>query len=479
LAAFVFALFQGPLFAGTTNFHRHIWLRPGPHTTWPDIVAALLNELATLEKPAGQISQRADLQTLYEMLSRPGRGVLIVLDQCEVLFERAMTGQNSASPYTVGIDLSRAVRFVEMLQQDLGESRILLTCTKSPYGSNYSEAPGVREHMLGGVTIVEGLHLLQQRNVLGQQQDLSTVWQRCSGHAYSLLLFSVLKSLSGFSLHYLLNSPLYQILWEGNVAQNLVEAVLGFLNPLQMSFIRAMCLFKEPISLAGISEVANGERVSQANDSRLFEQEMDHLVALGLVEQIARYDGETGYLLHPLLSQYLLSHYLESDQRKTSSYAGSSLGVANQPSPLQANDEARQIALAAGHMRIAGYYQRLASQLCPPRQQRMHPNEVTPWLAALEYFCLGWHWQTAYDLLYKQALDEDLVRWEIWHTLIRLYEMMLPPTGSLQRRDEGLVCSALGMLYGRLGEYEQSRTYYTSALAIQRDMGDLQSEALT
>src|SRR5260370_15333548 len=130
-------------------------------------------------------------------------------------------------------------------------------------------------------------------------------------------------------------------------------------------------------------------------------------------------------------------------------------------------------------MRVAGVYQRVAQQLCPPPQQRNSPNEVTPWLAMLEHLCLGWHWQMAYDQLRALALDEDLLRWEVWHTLIRLYEMMLPPAGSLKRQDEGLVCSALGMLYGRLSEYEQSRTYYTSALAIQRDMGDRQSEALT
>ncbi|MEO7019098.1 MAG: tetratricopeptide repeat protein [Ktedonobacteraceae bacterium] len=479
LAAFIFGLFQGPLFEGTSDFHRYIWLRPGPHTTWPDIIATLLNALETPEKHTGQISQRADLQTLYETLSLPGQGTLIVLDQCEELFERAIEKQNTATPYTVGIGLSSSVRFLEMLQQDLGESRVLLTCTKSPYGSDYSQTPGIREHNLGGVTIVEGIHLLQQRNVMGLQQDLSMVWQRCSGHAHSLLMFSVLKNLSGLSLHYLLNSPLYQILWDGNIAQNLVEAVVSFLNPVQMSQVRALCLFREPISLAGIIEIATGEKARQETDNQLFEQEINNLVALGLVEQIGRYDGETGYLLHTILNQYLLSHYLESEQRKANSYASSSLGVANQPSPLQVDEEAGQVAVAAGHMRVASYYQHVAQQICPPYPQRTHPNEITPWLAMLEHLCLGWHWQMAYDQLTALGLDEELVRWEVWHTLIRLYEMMLPPVGSLQRQDEGLVCGALGMLYGRIGEREQSRTYYTSALAIQRDMGDQQSEALT
>lgn len=479
LATLLFSQFQSHMLEGLPGFRHCIWLRPGPRATWPDITCALLNALQTPEQRGGSLSQQTSIQALYEALCRPGQSALIVLDQCEELFDRAIEAQNQDAPYTVGIGLSSAVRFLEMLQQDLGESRILLTCTKSPFGTDYREAPGVREYVVGGMTIVEGIQLLQQRNVMGLQQDLSTVWQRCSGHVYTLLLFSVLKNLSGLSLHYLLNSPPYQILWEGNVTQNLAEAVAGFLNPVQMSLARALCLFREAAPLDGIIEVAAGERAHLETNVPIFEQEMKNLVTLGLVEQIERYDGQTGYLLHSILVKYLLSHYLDSEQRRASSYLTSSLGVANQPDLIQANLEARQIALAAGHMRVAGYYRRVARQLCPPPQQRTGPNDVTLQLAMLEHLCLGWHWQTAYDDLYALELDEDLLRWEIWHTLIRLYEMMLPPAGSLNRRDEGLVNSALGMIYSRLGEFEQSRAYFTSALAIQRDMGDRQSEAIT
>jgi tetratricopeptide (TPR) repeat protein len=478
LAALVFGQLQSQPLPGLPSFRYYIWLRPGPRATWPDIINALLNALQ-LPRQRGHISQHADLQTLYEALCRPGHGALVVLDQCEELFDRAMETENYTTPYTVGVGLSSAVRFLEMLQQNLGASRMLLTCTRSPYGSDYREAPGVCEHIMGGLTIVEGLQLLQQMNILGLQQDLSAVWQRSSGHTYALILFSALKKLSGLSLHYLLSSPTYQILWEGDITHNLIEAVVGFLNPAQMSLVRALCLFREAVPLAGIIEVVTGERARLEADLKLYEQEMKTLAALGLVEQISRPDSQVGYQLYGMLSEYLLSHYLESEQRKASSYLSSSLGVTNQPGPLQANEEARKITLAAGHMRVASYYQRLAQKICPPFQQRNSPNEITPLLAMLEHLCLGWHWQAAYDQLYALSLDKDLLRWEIWHTLIKLIEMMLPPAGSLKRRDEGLAYSTLGMVYSRLGEYEQSRTYYTSALAIQQDMDDHQSEAIT
>jgi Tfp pilus assembly protein PilF len=476
LAALLFTQFQNHLLAGLPGFRHCVWLRPGPRATWPDIINALL---AALQVTPPRLAQQTGVQPLYDALRRPGQGALVVLDQCEELFERASETRDQLTPYAVGIGLSSAVRFLEMLQQDLGESRILLTCTTSPFGSDYHDAPGVREYPVGGVTIVEGIHLLQQRNVMGLQQDLSTVWQRCSGYLYALTMFGALKNLSGLSLHYLLSSPAYQVLWEGNVTHNLLEAVVGFLNPLQMSLVRALCLFQAPAPLAGLVEVVSGERVRLETDLQLYGQEVKTLMALGLIEGVSRPAGETGYQLHTLFSRYLLDHYLESEQHRISGYISSSLGVANQPAALHANEEARRIALAAGHIRVADYYRRVAQTACPPPGQRASPNDVTPLLAMLEHLCLGWHWQQACDQLYALKLDEDLLRWGIWHTLIRLYEMMLPPAGSLERRDEGLVNSALGMLYSRSGEFEQSRAYFTSALAIQRDMGDRRSEAIT
>lgn len=480
LAALVFDQFQSHMLEGLMEFRHYIWLRPGPRATWPDIVSALLNVLQGAGQPNRvSLTQQASIQRLYDLLRQRGQGALIVLDQCEELFDRAIEARNQDSPYTVGVGLSGAVRFLEVLQQDLGESRFLLTCTRSPFGSDYSNTPGVREYIVEGMTIVEALHLLQQRSVSGLQQDLSTLWQFCSGHVYTLIVFSTLKSLSGLSLHYLLNSPMYQILWEGSILQNLIEAMLGFLNPIQMALIRALCLFREAPPVAGLVYVATGERARLESDLQAFEQEARNLAILGIVEQIKRYDGQDGYLLHPLLTRYLLNHYLESEQRRPTGYLTSSLGVVNQPVELQATMEARQNALAAGHSHVANYYWSVAQQICPPHRQRSGPNDVTPLLAMLEHLCLGWHWQTAYDQLYELALDEDLLRWETWHTLIRLYEMMLPPTGSLIRRDEGLVCSALAMIYSRMGEFEQSRTYFTSALAIQRDMDDHLSQAIT
>ncbi len=479
LASLVFSQMQENLPDSSLRFQHYVWLKIGPRATWPDISAALLNALQGKRRRAEKLSQRIALQTVHEVLHRPEQGALIVLDQCEELFRQVVEAQNQASPYTVGVGLSSAVRFLEMLQQDLGDTRVLLTCEQSPYSSSdYSDVPAIREYKTGRLTVTDGIGFLQQRTITGLQQDLSDVWQRCYGHVYTLLLFSVLKNLSGLSLHYLLNASAYQILWEGDISQNLIEAVFSNLSATQMSLLRSLSLFRETVSLTAVIAVLTDETTLETTFST-FESEIKMLAALGLIEQNRSHDGEIEYSLHNVLSRYILKHYLENAQHRVSGLLPSSLGVVNQPGPVNIDDEARLIALAAGHMRIANYYQRLTQQSFLPHQQSTNPNEATPSLSALEHLCLGWHWQKACDQLYAQRLDEDLLRWEIWHTLIQLYEMMLPPTGMLKRRDEGLICSTLGMIYGRMGEYEQSRMYYTSALAIQRDMNDTQSEATT
>jgi tetratricopeptide (TPR) repeat protein len=100
-------------------------------------------------------------------------------------------------------------------------------------------------------------------------------------------------------------------------------------------------------------------------------------------------------------------------------------------------------------------------------------------LAQIYHLCLGWHWQQAYDLLLAEGLSESMLQWGAWNTLIRLYVAMISPYGILTRRDEGQVCSQLGLLYGRLGDYARSHAYYVQALAIQREIGDRHGEAVT
>jgi tetratricopeptide (TPR) repeat protein len=78
-----------------------------------------------------------------------------------------------------------------------------------------------------------------------------------------------------------------------------------------------------------------------------------------------------------------------------------------------------------------------------------------------------------------ERLDESMMRWGAWNTLIQFYTAMVPPLGVVTRRDEGQIFSQIGLLYGRLGDYKQSMFYFEQALATQSELGDLHGEAIT
>ncbi len=407
---------------------------------------------------------------LRQVLCRPQESAFVVLDQFEELLDvegpQGVVGRGA-------IHL-----FLDMLQMDLGGSRVVLTCRRSPFNTQNGDNARVRTNLVSRISIPEGVALLQQRGVQGTPEELSLIWQRCAGHVFGLVLFSVLRALSGFSLSYLLNSPDYAPMWNGDVTFNLIGTVYNFLNPIQRTLLRTLCLFSEPVAAESVVIATTGQDTT-AVDIAAFERELGVLTGMALTQQFSYGNGRSSYFLHPLLRQYVKDHYLEGNDRHPSGDLTIALGVTDEPNPFAGNPEAREVALAAGHIRVAAYYSHLAKRYCPPSQKRQGPQDVEPLLAIAHHLCLGWHWQQAYDLLTYEGLDESMMRWGAWNTLIRLYTAMVPPFGVVSRRDEGQIFSHLGLLYGRLGEYQQSHFYYERALAAQRESGDLQGEAVT
>ena len=181
------------------------------------------------------------------------------------------------------------------------------------------------------------------------------------------------------------------------------------------------------------------------------------------------------YDLHQLLRLYILENYQEGVNPR----ASGALGVNGPINPLVNTSEAIQVALAAGHTRVAAYYEQRARQRHIAREERSGPADVEALIATIRHLCLGWHWQQACDLLFAEGLHESLVMWGAWNTLVGLYLAMLPPQGVLTRGDIALVSSHLGMLYTRLGNYPQGFACYEEALALYRELKDAHGEAAT
>jgi hypothetical protein len=105
---------------------RHfVWLSLGAHTTVPDVIAAILGGLGISEPGIFLLNPEEQIAALLRTFRRSQEPIFVVLDQFEVLLD---------SEVQAGLKGRGAVfQFLEMLQQNLGMSRVLLTCFRSPF----------------------------------------------------------------------------------------------------------------------------------------------------------------------------------------------------------------------------------------------------------------------------------------------------------------------------------------------------------
>jgi Tfp pilus assembly protein PilF len=473
---------------------RHlVWLTLDSETTLLDMLAAILSGIGADEPAFFSLLPEQQISTLLRALRRTQQSALIVLDRFEMLLQPGVEGR------------AMLPLFLDMLQTDLGASRILLTSTLFPYQQK-SASLHIQTYQVPHISTSEGVQLLRLR-YMSEVQAIATTpemlmlaWQRCGGHALSLTLFSALSLLSNVPPNELLASPIWQHVWQGDVAQNLLTEVYRRLTPVQYAMMRVLSLMHEPMSLVSLmltvteveTDVARPgpKRATLASTSptslqhrarsqATFEQEIRALARLALVQTYTPETGGSYYALHPLLRQHVLEHFLEggNQQRTTGEqWALLSGGGNGIPGSAQARGEEQRTAVAAAHMQIAGYYQQIPY---PKRGHRTSVRDVLPLLARIRHLCLGGQGQRACTLLFAENLHESMIKWGALHTLINLYLGLLAPPGILMSADGGLVSSYLGMLYGRIGQHEQSQYYYKQALAIQRELGDLHAQAIT
>jgi tetratricopeptide (TPR) repeat protein len=473
LAALLYRRLELAMKAGQAHIQHLVWLSLGSNTTLPDVIAEILREIESVDEGSSDFfiqKPEEQIGLLVQALRRPVGSSFVVLDQFEELYDI----ENSREKVGRGA----VPLFLHMLQSNLGGSKVILTSQISPFNKQNAEDSCVRSNLISRISIPEGVALLQQRGVKGSPEELSFIWQRCAGHIFALILFSALITLSGFSLSYLLNSPDYAPMWNGDVTLNLIGSVIHFLNPIQRIILRTLCLFNEPVPVDGLIIATTGQH-DCALDRSTFERALGALTEFSLVQHIPEDNGSSNYFLHQLLRYYIMEHYIDGSDGLDRGDLTNALGVTVEPNPILANPEARDVALAAGHLRVAAYYSYLAQRYCPSSNKCQGLRDVEPLIAIAYHLCLGWHWQQAYDLLSYKKLDANLMRWGAWNTLIQLYTAMVPPLGIVSRRDEGQIFSQLGLLYGRLGDYKQSMLYFEQAVATEEEIGDLQGEGVT
>ena len=453
-----------------------IWLSMNSYTTFPDMLAGLLHALHALEPDFALLKPQQQISSLLRALRRTQENALVVLDQFEELLRSDSAGVHG----TGDNDRELTALFFEMLQTNLGNSRILLTSRAMLFDEHEGEEGSVRSYLVSRISTPEGTALLQRYGIHGSSEELSMIWQRCSGHVFALVLFCALVHLSGVTPADLLRANEYQALWQGDVIMNLITLLYQHFNLMQRHMLRGLSLFDEPVPVyAMIATMSDGSRsfdnLYGGQFMNRFNREVQTLGQFSVLQAMSLPGKEMRFTLHPMLRQYILKHYLEADAGKPNGQ----LGVSGPLNPLQADPEAQKIALAAGHRQVANYYYAFMKEHYPTHDKRTSLQDVAPLISAIRHLCLGYQWQAACDLLFAEGLHQSLPRWGAWRTLTGLYITLIPPLGTVQRQDEGLITSLLATLYGQLGDYSQSQSYFDHALSIQREVGDVRGEAVT
>jgi len=136
LAALLYRRLEAAARAGQVPMRHFAWLSLGPNATLPDVIAALLGRIDVARPDFFMSRPEEQIALLVQALRRPQESAFVVLDQFEELLELE-TDQELAGRGAISL-------FLDILQRDLGASRVLLTCRNSPYNTQNGEDVRVR-----------------------------------------------------------------------------------------------------------------------------------------------------------------------------------------------------------------------------------------------------------------------------------------------------------------------------------------------
>jgi hypothetical protein len=342
-----------------------VWLTINSYTTLPDLINAILNGIHIYEPGLFQLKPDQQVSALLRGLRRSQENAFIVLDQFEALLypeaSQSVAGRG-ALPF-----------FLDMLQTDLGASKILLTSYDSLHSNPKADNSRVRSYLITRISLPEGSALLQQRQVQGTPEQISLAWQRCTGNVFSLVLLSTLIHVSNTTLETFLEAPAYKAIWADDVTLNLIAHIYYYLGSRQRAILQVLSLFTTPVPLDGIIMTITGTTIAKQQSNAQgwsdFEQDLLYLFRAGLIQQLRNTHNELCYTLHSLLRSYILEHFLEDDHVQSSQEQRGINTDALIARPPQ-DTEALKRALATAHVQVANYYKDAIGYRCPPREQR-------------------------------------------------------------------------------------------------------------
>ncbi len=440
LAALVYRYAEEQRSRGNGPFGAEaLWLHVDSSVTMVDLAGNLFEALGEPLPDFTSLSLHNQAQALLHALDTTENARLIIFDQFEDLLDW-QTGHALVDRPGVG-------EWIDALNSQPCTCRMLLTTRLLPKGTREYPPTYLQEYPVKGLETREGVELLQKLGVEASEQELQTVVERCSGHAFALTLLASLLRHHHVSLATFFRDPMYTQLWSGNIARNLLDYIYQQqLDTVQRTLLTAFSIYRESVPLEAAQSVID----SQAEFSR--GQVHSALDAL-LTQHLLQTSGEGFYQLHAIVASYAQSYAPEG------------------------NEAAQQHTIQTAHARAAEYYLRQLAKQSPPRGKRQHISDVEPLIEAIWHYCQAEQWQTAYTLMEQESLFKDLREWGGNAILLELYKLLLPPEKwQAERLQAAHIYNNLGVIYRSLGRGERAQNYLEDALQIYEEEGDRTDE---
>jgi tetratricopeptide (TPR) repeat protein len=442
LAALVLNYAERERQAGRGPFQREsVMLRINENTTFLELAA---NLFAAVDKNMPDLSgvppqnQAFAIVNALNTIGAVDKPRLIILDQFENLLD-PQSGQALLMNAGVG-------ELIDALNSLPCASRLLLTSRPRPRGTRIDAPASLRIYAVGGLDKEEGMALLRSQGIAGSEAELSEAVKRCNGHALSLTLLSPLLQSYGVSLATLLNDPAYRQLWEGRIADKLLDRIFENLSEPSRQLLCACSVYREAVPIEALLAVSANATKTQV------------LTTLGsLLEQhLVQAQATSGhYLLHPIVATYSEQHFVVND--------------------VAANKRAMQTA----HNRAAQYYVQLAAAHCPAFDKRGQVSDVQPLIEAVWQYCQAAAYQEAYDLMENESLFAGLRRWGGNTILLELCKLLLAENWQFTPQQKALIYSNIASTSGVLGQKQEALKYYEQALKLHKKVQNPFMEGIT
>lgn len=394
--------------------------------------------LARLNKPDPHFAERKPQEKasiLFGAISTTNRPVLIALMRFDRFLDKR-TGEAVEE---------EVEEWLNKLSSHSSSSRLLLTSSIAP-----SIKPGsgrVKSIETQGISLDDGVALLQKWGLKDTDRNLREAVKRCGGHVGALEMLPGLLANMPVSLSQLLTSPDYQGLWSQNVAEKIFAGIWDRLNDDQRYVLRSLSVYRVAVKPEAIEKLSlDGSRTNLL--SSMQDLRRQRLVQIDREHEL--------YTLHPALRAYIYDKWV--DKKAIERTPTDKLSLA----PSRAISEISNLALTQAHIKAAFYFSEIKPR--PPEiGKRAGVADIRPIIEE------AWHrsqaqqlrnWRKAFELLRREDIFTCLEQWRQYTELYDLCDMFLPvEKWQASPEEKVFLYEILGRLTMHLGRYQQAEQY--------------------